>query len=124
MKALEKLDAFRLARVLAVDVYLLTRRHPLAGHPILANQIARAAVSIPANIAEGYALGTSRQLVRGVRIAYGSVVELDTHLWIAKHVQALPAGPEARKAIAGAMRVSNVLIGLLKHYGATVGSPR
>jgi len=121
MSALEQLDAFRLARELAVDAYQLTRRRPLSGHPILSDQIGRAAVSIPANIAEGYALGTSRQLIRGVRIAYGSAVELHTHLWIADRVRVLPIDEKTTRVVADTARVTSVLIGLLKHFGARVG---
>jgi four helix bundle protein len=87
---------------------------------LLADQIARAAISIPANIAEGYALGT-RALVRGVRIAYGSAAELKTHFWVAGRAGALPGDRIAENAAAVLERVTGMLVGLLKHYGARVG---
>jgi four helix bundle protein len=121
MRSLETLDAYRLGRELAVAVYDLARARPLSGHPVLADQIARAAISIPANIAEGYALGTRRQLVRGVRIAYGSAAELKTHFWIAHRVEALPDSDKATSAIANLDRVTGMLIGLLKRYGGRAG---
>jgi four helix bundle protein len=121
MRSLERLDAFRLARQLAVDAYALTRIPPLARHPILADQIGRAAVSIPANIAEAFALGTTRQLVRGMRIAFGSAVELGTLLWIARRSEALPASDPVRRIVEDSDRVTSMLVGLLKRYGARVG---
>jgi four helix bundle protein len=121
MHSLDNLDVYRLARELAVDVYRMTRGLPLSAHPLLADQIARAAISIPANIAEGYALGTRPQLVRGARIAYGSAVELKTHFWVAHRAAALPNGEAARCTAGDLERVTSMLIGLLKHYGGRVG---
>jgi four helix bundle protein len=122
MRSLERLDAFRLGRQLAVDAYALTRARPLARHPILADQIGPAAVSIPANIAEAFGLGTPRQLIRGVRIAFGSAVELGTLLWIAQRAGALPGDDRAKALIADTDRVTSMLVGLLKRYGARVGA--
>jgi four helix bundle protein len=87
----------------------------------LADQIARAAISIPASIAEAYALGTRPQLVRGARIACGSAVELKTHFWVASRAAALPQGEAVERTAATLDRVTSMLIGLLKHYGGRVG---
>ncbi len=95
----------------------MTRVRPLSGHPILADQIGRAAISIPANVAEAFALGTPRQLVRGVRIAFGSAVELKTHFWVAGRVDALPTGASVERTAADLERVTSMLVGLLKRYG-------
>jgi four helix bundle protein len=122
MRSPERLDAYVLARELAVGTYRLTRVPPLVRHPVLSDQIARATVSIPANIAEAFALGTPRQLVRGIRIAFGSAVELKTHLWIASRVEALPSDDRSRNVDADVERVTSMLIGLLKRYGARIGS--
>jgi four helix bundle protein len=121
MRSLERLDVFRLARQLAADVYCLTRDRPLSRHPILGDQIGRAAVSIPANIAEAFALGTARQLVRGIRIAFGSAVELQTHIWIAQRARAFAPDERGNRIIADLERVTSMLIGLLKRYGARIG---
>src|SRR5207249_12295822 len=45
----------------------------------LSDQIRRASASIPANIAEGYAMGTTPQFIKFLRIALGSATELATH---------------------------------------------
>jgi four helix bundle protein len=84
MWSVDNLAVYRLARELAVSASRMTRNTPLSLHRSLADQIARAAVSITTNIAEAYALGTRAHLVRGVRIAFGSALELRTHRWIAR----------------------------------------
>jgi four helix bundle protein len=121
MRMLERLKVFVLARELAVRVYRMTRVRPLCRHPVLADQLARAAVSIPANIAEAYALGTAAQLVRGLRIAYGSAAELQTLLWIAGRSDALPPEGKVSRITGDAEQVVRMLVGLLKHHGARVG---
>jgi len=121
MRMLERLKVFVLARELAVRVYRMTRVRPLCRHPVLADQLARAAVSIPANIAEAYALGTTAQLVRGLRIAYGSAAELQTLLWIAGRSDALPPEGKVSGITGDAEQVVRMLVGLLKHHGARVG---
>src|SRR5207244_10015477 len=82
MRRLESLEAWRAARQLAVIAYRLTLEPPLSRHFSLADQIRRAAPSVPANVAEGYGLATRPQFVRCLRIALGSAMELRTHLEI------------------------------------------
>src|SRR5688572_25603978 len=72
MRKLQKLDAWRGAQELARSAYLLTMTPTLRKHFALIDQIRRAAPSVPANIAEGYALGSTPQFVRCLKIALGS----------------------------------------------------
>jgi len=69
---------------LCIQIYRLTQTFPAEERFGLSAQLRRAAVSIPSNIAEGAARGTSRDFIRFLRIARGSLVELETQLEIAR----------------------------------------
>ncbi len=63
--------------------YELTKKFPKEELYGLTNQLRRAAVSVPTNIAEGYGRNTTTNSVRFLHIAEGSLREVDTHVWIA-----------------------------------------
>jgi four helix bundle protein len=59
-------------------IYVATRRMPADEQFGLTSQMRRAAVSIPSNIAEGYALESKKVYLKHLRIARGSLAELQT----------------------------------------------
>ena len=63
--------------------YEIARTFPSDEKFGLIQQLRRAAVSIPANIAEGKGRGTTNEFIRYLGIASGSLTELDTHFVIA-----------------------------------------
>lgn len=65
---------------LAVACYRLTRSFPREVVYGMASQIRRSATSIPANIAEGYGRDGPGEFAQFLRIAQGSLKELETHL--------------------------------------------
>ncbi len=67
-------------------IYVLTETFPKSEVFSLSNQMRRAAVSVPSNIAEGYLRGGRREYVRFLGIALGSAAELETQLIIAKEL--------------------------------------
>ncbi len=73
----------------SVEVYRITQAFPKAEIHGLTNQLRRAAVSIPSNIAEGYAYRSDSYLKRYLDIALGSAAEVDTQLRIALQVNYL-----------------------------------
>jgi four helix bundle protein len=73
--------------LLAADVYRLTASFPRTEEYRMVSQITRAAVSVPANIAEGHARGTRRDYANFLAIAKGSLAETETFLLLALELQ-------------------------------------
>ena len=71
---------------LAKAIYRITRKLPEEERFGLTIQMRRSAVSVPSNIAEGYARQTRADYVRYLRVARGSLAELETQLTIAQEL--------------------------------------
>jgi four helix bundle protein len=80
------LHVWRDGMALAEECYRLTRRFPKEEMFTLTSQIPRSASSIPANIAEGHGRENTRSFIPYLRIAQGSLKELETHLLLAGRV--------------------------------------
>jgi four helix bundle protein len=72
---------------IAERVYRLTTRFPKDEVYGMTSQIRRAAVSVEANVAEGHGRENSGSFVQFLRIAQGSLKELETHLLLALRVE-------------------------------------
>ena len=77
---------------LAEAAYRLTERFPKAEVYGMTSQIRRSAASIAANIAEGHGRENSGSFVQFLRMAQGSLKELETHLLLAVRVSLVPTG--------------------------------
>lgn len=82
----KQLRVWQNAKELAVKVYKLTQNQQFKKDFGFKDQIQRAAISIPSNIAEGDELGTDKLSVRYFYIAKGSSAELMTQLIIANEI--------------------------------------
>ncbi|MFP5419775.1 MAG: four helix bundle protein, partial [Gammaproteobacteria bacterium] len=71
-------NAWKQAMELVVSVYAFTATFPQNEQYGLISQLRRAAVSVPANIAEGAARNGSKEFLHFLSIASGSLSELDT----------------------------------------------
>jgi four helix bundle protein len=74
------LEAWQSAMELLLVIYDIASRLPQVERFELASQMRRAAVSVPSNVAEGQAYGPSARDLHHVRVALGSLAEVDTHL--------------------------------------------
>ena len=80
------LNVWQKGKTLAVKIYEITGRGRFNMDHGLRDQMRRAAVSIPSNIAEGDSLGTDKQSIRHFNIAKGSSAELFTQTEIALEI--------------------------------------
>jgi four helix bundle protein len=74
------LDAWQVTMDLAVAVHHRTESLPASNRYDLGSQLRRAATSVPSNIAEGHAHRGKRTFLRHVRIALGSLAEVETQI--------------------------------------------
>jgi four helix bundle protein len=117
MRRFKELEVWKLARRLSRSAYRLTSLPSLKGHFEIQNQVRRAAISIPANLAEGYGLGTRPQLVRCMRISLGSAYELETHLELIEDLGLAPPD-QIGQALAECRQQIGLLIGTLRGLGS------
>ncbi len=76
----KELKTWQQSRILVKEIYLITKNFPKEELFGLTNQMRRAAVSIPSNIAEGFGRGTNPQIRQFLNIAQGSLFELETQV--------------------------------------------
>jgi len=87
MGKFQDLKVWERAKNLAVIVYKITQDGKFSKDYSLRDQIRRAAVSIPSNIAEGDELGTNKQAINFFYFAKGSAAEVMTQATIAKEIE-------------------------------------
>ena len=80
----KRLKIWQDARCLVKVIYGMTQRFPQSEQFGLTNQLRRAVVSVPSNIAEGSSRETPQEFARFLIIARGSVAEVDTQLTLAE----------------------------------------
>lgn len=108
-----KLIVWQKAMDLTMEVYSLIKLLPREENYCLSDQMRRAAVSIPANIAEGQGRDTDREYIRFISIARGSLWELLTHIDICERLNYISAvrSAKARDLIT---EISKMLVALSK----------
>jgi len=89
LKSYRDLEVWNKAIDLVVECYQITKEFPRSEVYGLTSQLRRAAVSIPANIAEGRERQHTKEFLQHLSIAYGSLAELETHLQIAQRLNYL-----------------------------------
>jgi four helix bundle protein len=111
VRRFEDLVAWQKARALAGDVYLATRSTGFARDFGLASQIQRSAVSVMANIAEGFERKRPGEFHQFLSIAKASCAEVRSHLYIALDVGYLDR-PTFEQLLTAAEETGRVINGL------------
>lgn len=104
---------------LAVLVYRLVETFPNSERYTLTSQLTRAAVSVPANIAEGSARSTRKEYAQFISIARGSLAETETYILLAVRL-----GYATEDAVSPAMALVNEISRMLTALRARLATPQ
>ena len=113
MADFKKLHVWQRGHALALSVDRVCKRIRAGQYASLRNQIFTAALSIPANIAEGRRKASEKEFVRFLRIAVGSASELESHLIFAHDADILSES-EYVSLVTETIRVRKMLYALIK----------
>jgi four helix bundle protein len=83
-KSVSELDFFNKSHRFVLDIYRITQKFPKSEIFGLTSQMRRSAVSIPANLAEGYARKGKKDKIRFYNIAEGSINECRYYILLSK----------------------------------------
>lgn len=106
------LDVWNLGIKLVEEVYKCTKDFPKEELYGLTSQIRRSAISIPSNIAEGYARSGNKELIQFLYIALGSLSELETQMIISTNLEYI----HDRKILDDIELVRRKLLNLIKYH--------
>jgi len=113
MKPHKNLDAWKLSMQFVKNVYTATTAFPNEEKFGIISQIRRAAVSVPANIAEGAARKTKKEFLQFLYIAEGSISELDTLIELSLELNF--CSPELANGLLQSLEdISKRIFGLIK----------
>lgn len=89
MHRFKDLEIWKLSRKFCSDIYEVTTTFPETEKFGITNQLRRASVSIPSNIAEGTSRKSNKDFSRFLEIAIGSMYEIETQLLISNDLKFL-----------------------------------
>jgi len=124
VKDFRKLEVWEKAHQLAVSAYKATASFPKEEQYGLTSQIRRAALSIPANIAEGCGRGSDSDFARFLQIAMGSGSELEYEFILARDLGCLDATQhvELEKTVQSVKQMLAALLRTLRNRPRSVDS--
>ena len=113
----KKVDAYHIAKEYVIFVYSLLRNYPQYENYALCDQMRRAVISIPSNIAEGLGRISVKERIHFLEIAFGSLAEVSCQLDISESLGYISTA-ELQEAETKAEHLSKVMSGL-KNYLTT-----
>lgn len=116
IRSFEDLEVWQEAHKLTLEIYKITRKFPKGEQYGLASQLKRSASSIAANIAEGHSRDTTKEFVKFLFNARGSIAETESHLVLARDLKYITEGEfqGLRKRYKVLGKRTNALISSLK----------
>ncbi|WP_457942116.1 four helix bundle protein [Vreelandella alkaliphila] len=112
MRKHQELRVWQQSIDLVEQIYSITNTFPDGERYGLISQMRRCAVSVPSNIAEGAARGSTQEFIRFLYISQGSLSELETQILIANRLNYLSDISVNMNSI---QQISSQLGGLIKH---------
>ncbi|MDI9863791.1 four helix bundle protein [Flectobacillus sp. DC10W] len=119
IKSFRDLLVWQKSMSLVTSIYQLTRDFPHSEMFGLTSQLRRASISIPSNIAEGYGRNTSKDYLRYLQIALGSLYEIQTQLEIASNLHFLEIF-DFNKMISLCLEIERMLTSLIAKIRAKI----
>jgi four helix bundle protein len=113
-----QLQVWQKSHQLVLQVYAATKAFPPAEMYGLSNQMRRASVSVPSNIAEGCGRGSDKEFAQFTQVALGSISELEYQTLLAKDLGYMSLNTY-NELTAQISEVKRMLIGLRKKLKAT-----
>ena len=111
----KNLDVYKESKTLVLIVYRLLKKFPKEEQYALCDQLRRAVISVPSNVAEGSGRRSSKEQVHFLEIAYGSLCEVDCQLDIA-HELGYITDAESEKVIEQLQKISAIISGLRNYH--------
>lgn len=105
------LEAYKEAKILVRMIYSLLQRFPKEEMYALCDQLRRAVISVPSNLAEGSGRYSVKEQLHFIEISYGSLLEVECQLDIAHDIKYV-SDPEYINVINQIDKVSTLLSGL------------
>ena len=117
MSDFKKLHVWHKAHALALTIDRMSKKIRESQYAALRNQIFRAALSIPANIAEGRRKTSEKEFARFLGIAVSSSSELESHLIFARDAKIISES-EFISCVSEAIEVRKMLYALIKRLSS------
>jgi four helix bundle protein len=114
----EDIEAWKKARELTKQIYEITSQGSLARDYALKDQLRRAAISIMANIAEGFEREGNKEFKQFLAMAKGSVGEVKAQLYVALDASLIDSD-SFKKVMALADETARLIAGFLKYLKAS-----
>jgi four helix bundle protein len=113
METHKNLLVWQKSMAFVTELYKLTRKYPKDEQYGLINQLRRAAVSIPSNIAEGCARRNTKQYIQFLYVSLGSASEIETQVIISYNLEYV-SNNEEQNMLEMLEEIIRMLVGLIK----------